>query len=360
MNIVEILSTLPCLYERLLTEKRPILLYGMGDGAEKIYAVLKNKGITVHGVFASEGFVRGQSFLGFTVMSLLEAEKKYGDFIVVLCFALEGEKASILAPIIKKHTVYSPNVPVYGEGIFDKEYIFPQIDKVQRLYDCLADKLSKELFLSLLKYNITGEMDYLYENKDTFIYPHNFFKHDKRHIDVGAYDGDTVLEFTSFNNEYSDIVAFEPDIVNYKKLVKNTAKINKVICENAAVTDRDNFGSFIGKGSRASYVDIVAKGETRIVCIDNYCNQRNINDNGTPVGSIKIDAEGADRQVLGGAANTIYKNCPNIMVALYHRVGDMIDLPLLIKNYNYKYKLYLRKKEYVPAWDVFLLAVNVK
>ena len=74
------------------------------------------------------------------------------------------------------------------------------------------------------------------------------------------------------------------------------------------------------------------------------------------MGSIKIDAEGADRQVLQGAVNTIYNNSPDIMVALYHRAEDFIDLPLLIRSYDYRYKLYLRKKDYIPVWDIFLLA----
>jgi hypothetical protein len=85
-----------------------------------------------------------------------------------------------------------------------------------------------------------------------------------------------------------------------------------------------------------------------------------VNATGAEVGSIKIDAEGADREVLQGAVNVIYRNRPDIMAALYHRASDLIDLPLLIRSYDYKYKLYLRKKEYVPAWDVFLLAASPK
>lgn len=360
MEIADILRPLPDLYETLAKEKRPILLYGMGDGAEKIAAFLNTKKITIQGVFASEGFVRGQEFLGYQVMSLSEAEEKFGYFVVVLCFALESDKMEILTPIKEKHPVYSPNLPVYGEGVFNKETILNNIEKIQRLYDCFADELSKELFLSILKYNITGETDYLYFDKDTFSYPKGFFQHNKRHIDIGAYDGDTVEEFTAYNDEYSDIIAFEPDKDNYRKLLKNTSKTRDIICENIAVTDRDGSGRFIGKGNRSSYVQSDCDGGTKTVNIDSYCDQLTVNDSGVQVGSIKIDAEGADRQVLFGAVNTIYKNCPDIMVAVYHRAKDLVDLPLLIRSYDYKYKLYLRKKDYVPAWDIFLLAFYPK
>ena len=46
------------LWERLQSESRPIVLYGMGDGAEKIFSVCKERGIPVSGVMASDAFVR--------------------------------------------------------------------------------------------------------------------------------------------------------------------------------------------------------------------------------------------------------------------------------------------------------------
>lgn len=358
MDIMYQLIDLPCLYETLIEEQRPILLYGMGDGAEKICAELRKKGIPIQGVFASEGFIRGQSFLGYRVMSLSEAEEKYGDFTAVLCFALEGEKAKILEPVRERHTLYAPNIPVYGEGVCDKAFILSKIDKIQKLYDCLADDLSREILLSVLKYNITGIPDYLNCGRDTFSYPDGFFKHTKRHIDVGAYDGDSVLEYVSYNNNYADIAAFEPDKVNFKKLMHNISGIRDVICENAAIADRDGSSSVVGKGNRGTFLGAGEQGNIKTVKIDTYCRQPNINTEGVPVGSIKIDAEGMDRQVLEGAVNVIYKNNPDIMAAVYHRAADIFEIPLLLKVYDYKYKLYLRKKEYVPAWDIFVLATR--
>ena len=45
-------------WDRLKADKRPIFIYGMGDGALKIMSVFREKGITVSGVFASDEFVR--------------------------------------------------------------------------------------------------------------------------------------------------------------------------------------------------------------------------------------------------------------------------------------------------------------
>ena len=71
--IRETVEALPSLIDTLKNEERKIFLYGMGNGAEKIYAYLIGHGIEIDGVVASDGFVRGQDFLGFKVISITEA-----------------------------------------------------------------------------------------------------------------------------------------------------------------------------------------------------------------------------------------------------------------------------------------------
>ncbi len=356
--IYEIIYGLKSILESLSEETHPIFLYGMGNGAEKIYSYLSQNNITVKGVVASDGFVRGQNFLGHTVSSISEAEEKYGKLCLVLCFGLEGEKSRFLWDLAKKHRILSPNLPVFGDGVCDKKYILDNIESIQRLYNALADEESKEIFLSLLKYNVTGEFNYL-SCGNGLIAPKEFYSHNLRHIDVGAYDGDTANEFALNSNSYSDIIAFEPDKNTFKKLAANTKNIRNCIIENAAVSNINGNITFASGGGRASHCG--EDGESiRSVSIDSYCGFNHIHASGTPVGSIKIDAEGMDKEVIYGAVNTIYCCKPNLSVALYHRAYDLIELPLLLRKHNHKYKFYLRKKEYIPAWDVFIYAINPK
>lgn len=349
--IRELVETLPSLLDSLKNEKS-VFLYGMGNGAEKIYAYLKENGIEIKGVVASDGFLRGQSFLGFDVCSVADAEARYPDCCFVICFGLEGERSRFLKEFAKEHKIYSPNLPVFGTGVCDKRFILENIEKFERVYEILEDGKSREIYLALIKYNVTGDISYL-EVEDSLLPPEGFYHHDKRHIDIGAYDGDTVLEFVSQNQAYSDIVAFEPDKNTYKKLLKNTKHLRKIIAENCAVCDRDGFIGFGSGGGRASHCE-EGKDNIKCVSIDRYCGFTHINANGVPVGSIKIDAEGMDEAVICGAVNTVYCCRCAISVALYHRAEDIIELPLLLRKHNPKYKFYLRKKEYIPAWDVFL------
>lgn len=44
------------LWNYLAKAAKPIFLYGMGDGADKVLSVLSSRGIAVQGVFASDEF----------------------------------------------------------------------------------------------------------------------------------------------------------------------------------------------------------------------------------------------------------------------------------------------------------------
>ncbi|MBQ4316642.1 MAG: FkbM family methyltransferase [Clostridia bacterium] len=354
--IHKVIENLPSVIDSLANEQRPIFLYGMGNGAEKIYSYLQQNGIKIKGVVASDGFVRGQNFLGFDVISISSAQEKYGSLCLVLCFGLEGEKSHFLKELSETHRIISPNLPVFGDGVCDKDFILDNAEKFERVYEILADDESKEIYLNILKYNVTGDMSFLAFGNDVPA-PETFFKHKKVHVDIGAYGGDTVLEFVSHNQDYKQIIAFEPDKTTFKKLQSNLSNIRDCVGVNAAVCQKDGKIAFVSGGGRASHI---GEGNDTIDCVsvDGYCGFAHIHADGIDVGSIKIDAEGMDNEVIYGAVNTIYCCKPNICVALYHRAEDIIEIPLLLRKHNHKYKFYLRKKEYIPAWDIFLYAIN--
>ncbi len=348
------LLTLPSVYERLRQSGLPVYLYGTGDGADKILDALYEKKISVKGVFASEGFVRERNFRGFAVESLAEVEKREGRIAAVLCFGLEGQEAfAYLHPVEKKHLLVSPAVPVYGGGELNRDWVAAHMDDLERVYGWLADELSKELYLRVLAYHITGDIAYLVYDCSSQTPPKGYFAHKKYHLDVGAYDGDTVLEYLAENPYCKKIIAFEPNPKTYVKLVRNTDR-DRVECIFAACGREDGRASQTGsgRGSRLEEGD----GDVVIRSLDSVCRYPFIGSSGLPVGSIKIDAEGEDIPVLQGAGNLITACKPALCVSAYHRAYDLLDIPLLMKRLNYKGNLYFRKKPYVPAWDtVFYL-----
>ena len=101
------------LWRHLKETDKPILMYGMGNGADKILAELDKRGIEICDFFASDGFVRGHFFHGKRVLSYSEAKEQYGDFIVLLAFgsSLDDVIENIIK-ISKEQELYAPDVPV--------------------------------------------------------------------------------------------------------------------------------------------------------------------------------------------------------------------------------------------------------
>lgn len=91
--------------------------------------------------------------------------------------------------------------------------------------------------------------------------------------------------------------------------------------------------------------------ETLAVSVDNVLN-------GAPCTYIKMDVEGSEREAIAGAAATVSRCGPKLNIALYHRVGDIFELPLLIHDISGEYRLYMRHHPYYPAWDTNLYAIQ--
>ena len=77
------------LWEKLRRTEKKIVLYGMGNGADKILDVCAKKSIPVQGVFASDGFRTGKQFRGMTVESRRDILDRFGreNTVVLLAFA---------------------------------------------------------------------------------------------------------------------------------------------------------------------------------------------------------------------------------------------------------------------------------
>jgi len=85
----------PCtldMWDELARETRPIMVYGMGNGADKLFCRLDRYGVIVREVFASDGFVRGHSFRGYKVKSFSEIKEQYDDFVILLSFGTNREE----------------------------------------------------------------------------------------------------------------------------------------------------------------------------------------------------------------------------------------------------------------------------
>ena len=341
-------------WDRLKAEKRPIFIYGMGDGAMKIMSVFRQKNIAVAGIFASDDFVRGHSFEGFKVHKLSEIEEQVDDFVVVLAFAA-GYQSLVdrIYSIASRHTLYVPDVPVVGGGLFTYEYCLENADKIQRVYDCLADDYSRKVYANIINFKISGKIEYLtaVTTPKADIYKHIIKPGlNEVYVDLGAYNGDTIRELLEFTRgKYAHIYAFEPDRKNFKKLKKYTEGMPNIHALNVASWCIDSEVPFSARSGRQSAINSNSEDMIEARSVDSVLGERHAT-------IIKMDVEGFERESIWGAALTIAHHAPKLMIALYHRNEDIFELPLLIMKLNPNYKLYIRHQLYIPAWETNLYA----
>lgn len=333
-------------WDTLKDSDKPLVLYGMGLGAEKIMSELEQRGMRADDIFASDEFVRGHSFKGYKVLRYSEVCEKYKDFNVVLCFASRiDEVIDRIAEIDGEHTVFAPDVPVAGGGLFTREYITENEEKFDRAYSLLADEESKRVYKDILNFKVSGKIKYLLSSfcDKSKVYSDILnLNENEEIIDLGAYDGDTIREFTAATGgKYKHITALEPDKKSYKKLLKNTDGMKNISTLNMGVwSKRDTliFDAEAGRNSKLS-----AEGVSiEVTDIDSL--------NIAPT-FIKADIEGSEMKALEGAEKTIKKYLPKLYICAYHRNEDLFALPLKIKELSEKYKIYFRHSKYIPAWE---------
>lgn len=334
------------IWETLKDSNKPIILYGMGLGAEKIMSSLGQIGLKADEVMASDEFVRGHSFKGYKVLKYSEVCEKYDDFNVVLCFASHIDSViETVSKINREHTVFAPDVPVAGGGLFTNEYVKEHEEKFDKVYNSLADEESKKVYLDILKFKVSGKIEYLLNSfcKKEKVYSDILKLNDSENIlDLGAYDGDTIREFTSATNgKYAHITAFEPDAKSYKKLLKNTENMQNLTTYNMGVWNKKDtliFSQNAGRNSKLSAEGI----SVEVTDIDSL--------NLAPT-FIKMDIEGSEMKALEGMENTIKKYSPKLYICAYHRNEDLFALPLKVLELNENYKIYFRHSKYIPAWE---------
>lgn len=353
-SIVNLLKNEQSVWDTLKNSTKPTILYGMGDGADKVLAAFDRYQITASGVMASDEFVRGQSFHNFTVKKLSDFENEYDDFNIALCFASQlPEVMNTIKNVAKRHTVLVPSVPVFGNVLFDDEFIDKYKDDIEKAYSLLADEQSRRVYENVLMFYRTGRLELLDEittDKDEAFNSILKLGFNDTYVDLGAYNGDTIDEFLHYSGGgYKRIVAFEPNAKNFAKLKKHCEGMQNVDLWELGAYSHNTILEFNNKAGRNSAI-AESGTKTRVAAVDSIlC--------GMLADYIKADVEGADYETLQGMKNTLKSFKPKLNYGAYHRFEDIFRLPLYIAELNPEYRIYLRHHPYIPAWDTNIYAV---
>lgn len=353
------------LWEYLESSHRPVVLYGMGDGAVKLLSILAKRKIKPVGIFASDEFVRYNEFCSYTVKKLSDLEAEFDDFIILVAFATHlDEVRERIFNLQERHEVYVPDINVSGDPleVFDKDFYEKNLPRLEKAYAALSDERSRRVFSALVNFKLSGKLCYLDELEklrveEVLPYEPEGIKH---FADFGAYTGDTLAEACSLYPSLESAIAFEPDARTFKKLENNVRDLPiSVKLFNAIAWNEDSeLELFEGAGRNTVIKDnsfdnaSMQKKKVRTV---RTVRADGIEDFAPDL--IKMDVEGCEKNALEGCRGFFDDASPILRVSIYHNNRDLFEIYELIDSIKKGYKLSLSQKcRYVPAWDIELIA----
>ncbi len=337
-------------WEKIKESGKSVVIYGMGNGADKVIDEFNRLEIPVLGVTASDDFVRGQIFRGFTVKKLSEFD---GDFIIAVGFATcISEVMNHIYSLSEKYRVIVPCVPVFGDEIFNREFVENNAEKINAVHS-LFDSESRRIFEGCVNFMFGGELETLKSitsEKDEVFKNVLKLNSSESYLDLGAYKGDTVEEFLHYcGGDYESITALEPDRRTFRKLCDYLENIPRSTAYQKAIYNEITTLCFSSKAGRQSTIS--DKGEEiETATVDVLCKNKRVT-------YIKMDVEGAEKEAIDGAEITLKEQKPKLNIAIYHRSADMFELPLKIAEINPDYKFHIRRHPYIPCWDMNLYCI---
>lgn len=219
------------------------------------------------------------------------------------------------------------------------EHIERRMDEIARIYNLLADESSRNIFTGAIRSVQTGDASYL---------PVSPFLH-YFHPRLGYAKGDVVLEggvaggnitraISASIGPQGKLIGFEPLQSFYEDALGRIRDLENVRLEPYGLWScRKEF--YLQKACNQSRIVERPSPDSEpchVIDIDAY-----LADRGLRCDAIKLDIEGAEMECLKGAARTIQRCHPKLMISIYHHSYDYIDIPLWITDNFPGYEFYL-------------------
>lgn len=225
------------------------------------------------------------------------------------------------------------------------------------LYDRLGDWRSRQVLVSMLYNWITFDLKYINGMKEA-----NFKDYfdldlvkcddDEVIVDLGAYIGDSALDYINTYGSYRKIYCYEIDEANMKKVKENLQEYPDIEFRQKGAGSKS--GRMYIQGNYDSSCNKVVEANTgreiEIVSIDDDIHEK--------VTLIKMDIEGAEQEALLGCKRHIQEESPKLLISVYHNNEDIWKIPRMIDEMKSDYHFYLRSngKQLGPA-EIVLFAI---
>ena len=229
------------------------------------------------------------------------------------------------------------------------EMFMSHLPELQEVYESLIDEDSKKTFCGYWLGNISNILgEIFYANTSQYICAGFIPNAGDVFIDCGSCDGNTAARFAKMGCK---VYSFELDKVNYE-LGRKLAKEYKFILENLALGAYKHEITYrrVQGNNGISRQDFEGSEKALCTSLDFYVREKNL----PRVDFIKMDVEGAELDVLKGAANTIARYKPILALSVYHKWDDFWTLMNFVKSIRPDYEFAMRQYKFFHEDDPIL------
>lgn len=341
-----------------------IIVYGAGYCGLMFLDLLKSKGVNPCCFFDSQKSKSGLIYDGVSIYYPAYKDD-YKEYLVVICI-LDFRKITEIKNYLL-NLGYRNIISVYDlcndEALFRNQKLIFNVpeawldnndEKIKEVRRMLADELSVKTFDSILLslYNrLEVEIPSFALENQYFAYDLFSKCEDEIFLDCGAFKGDVLRYFCNFNKLFKHYYAVEPDCKNYCRIeLLKEAEDDRVSIIKCAVSDCNEklrIKNYLNENSVISETGDLVEAHS----LDDICRKYGIEPT-----FVKIDIEGYEAKLFRGGEYTIKKYQPTIACAIYHKIDDLVDLPILIHTILPNHKLFIRS--YMNINETILYAVN--
>ena len=215
-------------------------------------------------------------------------------------------------------------------------------DDYVKLYESLKDYKSKYVLFAIL--NDFYNFDFVnLKNATEYCFKHYFDLNlipklkENVFVDVGAYVGDTVLDYVeSYGKEsFQKIYCYEICQENIDKMKINLKNFDNIEIKRKAVSDRKEKLKFdLDNDISSNHISLDGKIEVEGVALDEDVKEK--------ISMVKMDIEGSEMKALAGMKEHIKNDTPILLISVYHNNTDLVEIPKYIRSLNGNYDYYLR------------------
>lgn len=251
--------------------------------------------------------------------------------------------------------------------VLSKPNIFVKnINKIAEVCSLLSSQAEKDTYLRFIMGMLTRNKSYTRQSQKTSYYhPEVPFQEGDVVIDAGV-SGDIITsKFISKQcGETGKVFGFEPD--------QEAFNIARQEFETEGLNNYELIPEGLWKESTRAFISKKTKGRSAVLSlnpplkgqaisietcsltsVDDFVEKRELK----KVDAIKMDIEGAEPDALFGSILTIKKHKPKLYISIYHDFTHMYEIPLLLKQLNPKYQLYIEQHSW-NLYDLTLFAIE--